>query len=195
MDQITAGVNAGDNFLVPFCLRELTAILVCLRDFGMHPENIAKNLESPANVATTAAQSGSLYVALTQTAGPTQDYLLSQYNQLVVTVVDFAYLHGAITYRRGGYSWDDKNLPQWRHRPAAAEQWLKSKGCPIGDHHFVSPVHWLLTFMLPDPNGTKRLPAAGLGTYPRPVPPRALVVVNCETLPDPSDRTPERPHP
>lgn len=99
----------GDNFLVPFCPRELTAILVCLRDFGMHPGNIAENLERPANVATTAAQSGSLHVALARTRPPMQDYLLPQYTQLVVTVVDFAYLHGAIVYRRGGYSWDEKN--------------------------------------------------------------------------------------
>lgn len=163
MAQITAGVDAGDDFLVPFCLRELTAILICLRDFGAHPGNITVQLDSPANVATTAAQSGSLFVALRQAAGPTQDYLLSQYVQLVRAVVDFAYLHGAIIYRNGGYSWDEKHLPRWRHRPAAAEQWLRTKGCPIGDHHFLSPVHWMMTFMLPDPSGTKRLPGAGPG--------------------------------
>ncbi|KAG8162848.1 hypothetical protein KVR01_007326 [Diaporthe batatas] len=163
MEQIRAGVDAGDNFLVPFCHMELTAILVSARDFGIHPDNITQNLEYPANVATTAAQSGSLHRALTQTASPVQDYLLSQYTQLVVTVVDFAYLHGAIVYRNGGYSWDEKTLPRWTHRPAAAEQWLKSKGCPIGDHHFMGPANWLVTFMLPDPSGMRRLPAAGLG--------------------------------
>jgi hypothetical protein len=42
-----------------------------------------------------------LFTALRQTAGPTQDYLISQYDQLVRAVVDFAYLH---VYRDGGYS-------------------------------------------------------------------------------------------
>ena len=141
MAQIAAGANAGDDFVIPFCIREIATVLVLLRTFEIHPGNIDENLHPRrlANVAQEAARGGTLYRAIEDCDDrPTQAYIVTQFEQLVRALVGFAYLHGAIVLRHGMYSWDAK-LPVWTHRQAAVEQWLRSKGCPIGAHHQIGP--------------------------------------------------------
>lgn len=173
--QIRAGIDAGDEFVVPFCLRELTTILALLRTWGLHPDNIDENLNPRhlSNVAIEAARSGTLYTTIQGTTAATQTYIVAQYERLVRALVDFAYLHNAIVLRNGVYSWDNDRLPLWTHRPAAVEQWLKSKGCPIGPHHFVRPVHWVMASM----DGFKRHPAGRSGMVARPPAPFDMIPV------------------
>lgn len=164
MAQIDAGARAGDDFIIPFCIQEMATVLVLLRTFELHPGNIDENLHprNVSNVAQEAARGGTLYIAIEAPGHPTQAYIVTQFEQLVRALVDFAYIHGAIVLRDGVYSWD-ATLPTWTHRPAAVEQWLRSKGCPIGDHHQLRPCQWLMAFMKPNPDGSKRFAEGGTG--------------------------------
>lgn len=164
MAQITAGANAGDDFVVPFCIAEIATVLALLRTFGIHPGNIDENLRPGHlnSVAKEAAQLSTLARAMQETEQPTQAYIVQQFEQLVRALVGFAYVHGAISLRHGVYSWD-ATLPMWTHRPAAVEQWLRSKGCPIGAHHQIGPCQWLMAYMKPNPDGSKRYAEGGPG--------------------------------
>lgn len=142
MAQIAAGANAGDDFVIPFCIREIATVLVLLRTFEIHPGNIDENLHPRrlANVAQEAARGGTLYRAIEDCDDrPTQAYIVTQFEQLVRALVGFAYLHGAIVLRHGMYSWDAK-LPVWTHRQAAVEQWLRNQRLPNRG----SPPDWAL---------------------------------------------------
>lgn len=167
MAQIAAGASAGDDFIIPFCIREIATVLVLLRTFDLHPGNIDDNLHprNVSNVAQEAARSGTLYVAIEEPGHPTQAYIVTQFEQLVRALVGFARIHGAIVLRDGVYSWD-ATLPMWTHRQAAVEQWLRSKGCPIGAYHQIGPCQWLMAYMKPNPDGSGRCPEGGTGKRP-----------------------------
>lgn len=169
IEEIRAAIDAGDEFIIPFCQEEVTTILSLARTWKLHPGNIDQNLHSQnvSNVATEAARAGTVFLAMQLAAPAMQEYITTQFELLIRAVVEFAYVNGAITYHNGAYNWDEKSLPMWKHRRSAIEQWLKGKGCPIGGHHICLASHWLIAFMKQNPDGSRRYVEGGSGEQTR----------------------------
>ncbi|KAH8763075.1 hypothetical protein F5883DRAFT_559881 [Diaporthe sp. PMI_573] len=165
MEEIRAAIDAGDEFIIPFCQDEVTTILSLARTWRLHPGNIDQNLhpQNVSNVATEAAMAGTVFLAIQQAALPMREYITTQFELLIRAAVEFAYIHGAIIYRNGAYTWDENNLTMWKHRRSAIEQWLKGKGCPIGGHHICLTSHWLIAFTKQNPDGSRRYAKGGSG--------------------------------